>query len=79
MSNVTFWKVIGFNVGSINFIAENIVLRTSNIFRFVPPLEGRSSNKTGGIISSLTRSYVSNTSFIEEKIGVIKENASKVG
>ena len=50
MSMISFWNVINFNVGSINFIAEKIFLCAFSTFKFVLPLEGRSWRVTGVVI-----------------------------
>ena len=47
MSIVSFWKVISYDVGSINSMVENICLCTFKTFKFVLSLEDYNVNVTG--------------------------------
>ena len=53
VSIASFWKIMSFSVGSINFIAEKIFVCTFRTFRLLLPLEGRSWSVTGVVIISL--------------------------
>ena len=58
MSIDSFWKVISFNIGSIDFIAEKIFLCAFRIFRLLLPLEGDSWNVTKVVIVFLIMTTV---------------------